>query len=87
MVVELVDVVALLAAEAWQVAVLLLVVLPCSGQCLSFLFVVLPGGSLGNIPCSLGSWDLDLCTPPNCYKRELRVTRCSCLEKYPQKTY
>ena len=66
-VVELVNVVpslALLAAEAWQVAVLLSVVLPCSaGKCLCFLCVVLPGGTLGSTPCSLGSWDLDLCTP------------------------
>ena len=36
------------------------VVLPCSGQCLRSLFVVVPGGFIGNIPVVLGSGVLNL---------------------------
>ena len=41
-------------------AVLPSVVLPCSGQCLRSLFVVVPGGFIGNIPVVLGSGVLNL---------------------------
>ena len=90
LVVEL-QLLALIAAEARQQAVLLpVVVLPCSGQCLCSLVVVLPGGYAGYIPCFLGSWDLNLrCpdSPPNCYNDNFMiVTCCSCLEKIHRET-